>query len=307
MKLLIDTDIGDDIDDALALGYAFARGLKIVGVTTVYRQAPERSAIVRKLMAYCGLTDIPVLAGYSEPLSREAVVFGRMNYCAADYPQADNPPEDAARFMADCADRYEEELCILLMGAQTNLAHACMRYPDQMKKVGLVAVMGGCFTLHHNEWNIAGDPTAARIVGESGLPLFYMPWDVTREIELGEENYRRILDCHEDTMQGYIAHLVGQWRERNLSIPSPLLHDPAMLICTLDRSLCETREVPFCVVDTGPAAGITLNVATLNRFALGELPAHTITLAVAAEKEKIVSDYMQTVFGAPVAASARLA
>lgn len=302
MKLFIDTDIGDDIDDALALGYAFERGAEVVGITTVYREAPARTAIVRKLMAYRGLTDIPVLAGYSEPISQEAQIFGKMNYSTPDYPAADNRPEDAVRYMAECAERYGEELCILLMGAQTNLAHACMRYPEKMKKVGQVAVMGGCFTLHHNEWNIAGDPTAARIVAESGLPLFYVSWDVTRDIPLGEENYRTILDCREETMQGYLAHLVRQWRERNRSIPSPLLHDPAMLICTLDRSLCETREISFCVVDSGPAAGITLNVDGLNRFALGTLPAHPVTLAVSVDRDRIVSEYMRTVFGASVAA-----
>ncbi len=305
MKLFIDTDIGDDIDDALALGYALEKGAEIVGITTVYREAPKRAAIVRKLLAYRGVTDVPVLAGYSQPISQEARIFGAMNYCTPDYPAAENPPEEAARLMAACAERYGEELCILAMGAQTNLAYAAMHYPEQMRKVGQVAIMGGCFTLHHNEWNIAGDPTAARIVGESGLPLFYVPWDVTKEIALGEENYRRILDCHEETMQGYLAHLVRQWRERNRSIPSPLLHDPAMLICTLDRSLCETRETTMCVVDEGPAAGLTLNGGTLNRFALADLPAHPITLAVSADRDRIVSEFMRTVFGGVSAGAVR--
>lgn len=296
MKLFIDTDIGDDIDDALALGYAIEKGAEIVGITTVYRAAPRRVPIVRKLLDYRGIADVPVLAGYSQPLSREAKLFGAMNYCVPDCPEADNPPEDAVELMADCADRHGEELCILLMGAQTNLAHACMRYPEKMKKVGLVAVMGGCFSLQHNEWNIAGDPTAARIVAESGLPLFYMPWEVTREIPLGEENYRRILNYHRDTLQGYLANLVRQWRVRNSAVLSPLLHDPAMLICALNRSFCRTTKTAFCVVDAGPAAGLTLNVENLNGFALAELPAHPVTLAVSADRDRIVTEYMRTVF-----------
>lgn len=306
MKLLIDTDIGDDIDDALALGYALEKGADIVGITTVYRDARARTAIVKKMLAYHGVTDVPVLCGYSQPLSGEAVLFGRMNYCTPDYPVADNPPEEAAAWIAACAERYGSDLCVMSMGAQTNVAHACLRYPEQMKKVGLVAVMGGCFTLHHNEWNIAGDPTAARIVSESGLPLFYVPWDVTRDIPLGEENYRAVLACREDSLQGYLAHLVRQWHDRNPR-QVPLLHDPAMLICTLDRGMCETREAQFCVLDTGAAAGLTLNVGTLNRFALPPFPAYPLTLAVSADRARIVQEYMQTVFHGLTVSAAQLA
>ena len=54
MRLFIDTDIGDDIDDALAIAMAVGAGADIVGVTTVYRDARVRATIVKKLLALSG-------------------------------------------------------------------------------------------------------------------------------------------------------------------------------------------------------------------------------------------------------------
>ena len=47
-KILIDTDIGDDIDDAVALLTAMALDFEIVGVTTVFRDTQARAAMVKK-------------------------------------------------------------------------------------------------------------------------------------------------------------------------------------------------------------------------------------------------------------------
>lgn len=47
MRLFIDTDIGDDIDDALAIAMAVGAGADIVGVTTVYRDARVKSEAKR--------------------------------------------------------------------------------------------------------------------------------------------------------------------------------------------------------------------------------------------------------------------
>ncbi len=296
MKLLIDTDIGDDIDDALALSYALEKGAEIVGVTTVYREAPKRAAIVRKMLHYKGIENIPVKSGYSLPISKEAVIFGKMNYRAPDFETSEDDPEEAVDLIADCVRRYGNDLHILTMGAQTNIAHACRKYPELMKQVGSVSVMGGCFTYQHNEWNIAGDPTAARIVAESGLPLFYVPWNVTKDLALGVENYHRILEYHDDSMSGFVADLVRQWKDRNPNWTCPLLHDPAMLVCVLDRTICKSKETTFCVLDSGPAAGMTIGTDMLNRFALNRLPSCPVTVVESVDPERLVSDFMKTLF-----------
>lgn len=294
MKFFIDTDIGDDIDDALALEYALEKGCEIVGITTVYREAKKRTTIPKKILSYKGIDNIPVLAGYSEPISREAKIFGEMNYSAPDFEEATNSPDEAIEFMADCAQKYGKELCILALGAQTNIAKAWMKYPEKMKKIGLVAIMGGCFTLSQNEWNIAGDPTAARIVSESRMRLFYVPWNITKDISIGKENYDYILNYHADNPQGYLSDFVRQWKKCNSYIP--ILHDPAVLICVLNSDMYESKEGYFYVMDSGPASGITLDADNLNLFALQDFPKNKIELVTKTHNEKIADEFMRTVY-----------
>ena len=75
MYLLLDTDIGDDIDDFLTIGLILKKDLNLVGVTTVYREANARASIVKNFFEYAGRNDIPVYAGYSQPISAQSNVF----------------------------------------------------------------------------------------------------------------------------------------------------------------------------------------------------------------------------------------
>ena len=281
---LIDTDIGDDIDDALAIGYALEKGLNIVGITTVYREAEKRVLIAKKLLKYKNKTDIPVFCGYSKPITKDAIIIGKMNYEAGEAEKS-NDPEKAVDFIAECAEKYGEELCLVSIGAQTNIAKAWQKYPQKMQKIGLLAIMGGCFTLHHNEWNIACDPSAARIVSESSMNIFYMPWELTKEISIGEKNYQAILERYTDDLQGYLAELVRQWKTRNAYIP--LLHDPAAVICAEIDDMCVKKDISFHVVDDGVATGITLNVDDLDLAALPKFYSKKIHLAVKTDNNSI--------------------
>lgn len=303
MKFFVDTDIGDDIDDALAIAYALEKGIDIVGVSTVYREAEKRAPIVKKMLFCKGVGNIPVYSGYSQPMSKEANLFGRMNYSVVENNEKANKPEEAVAFMAECADKYGSELCILAMGAQTNIAAAWQKYPEKMVKVGFVAIMGGCFTLQHNEWNIACDPTAAKIVAESEMNLFYVPWNITKEISLGEENSEYITNYYADNMQGYISELVRQWKKRMNYIP--LLHDLAMLICATDEKFYEAKEVQFCVIDSGACSGITLNTELLNLSALPNFRKKKIRLVTKTYNDMIVDEFMQTVYKTDVLSKER--
>jgi purine nucleosidase/pyrimidine-specific ribonucleoside hydrolase len=68
-NIIIDTDIGDNIDDALALALATnSPELHLFGVTTVFRNAPRRAALTRYLLDELGQTSTRVGAGVSKPL-----------------------------------------------------------------------------------------------------------------------------------------------------------------------------------------------------------------------------------------------
>ena len=66
-KLIIDTDIGTDIDDAIALVYAVRSGYDIPLITTVHGNTIRRALIAQKLASLLG-ADIPIAAGEKKPL-----------------------------------------------------------------------------------------------------------------------------------------------------------------------------------------------------------------------------------------------
>ena len=62
--VIIDTDIGDDIDDAFALALALqSPELKILGVTTTFGNTEMRARLLDRYLKAVGRSDIPVFAG----------------------------------------------------------------------------------------------------------------------------------------------------------------------------------------------------------------------------------------------------
>src|SRR5438045_2746972 len=64
VPILLDTDIGDDLDDALALALTLqSPEIDLRGVTTVAGDAHTRALIVCRLLHAVGREDVPVAAG----------------------------------------------------------------------------------------------------------------------------------------------------------------------------------------------------------------------------------------------------
>src|SRR4029077_15375428 len=63
-KIIIDTDIGDDVDDAFAVALALrSPELQILGITTAFGDTETRAKLVDRILGEVGRGDIPVAAG----------------------------------------------------------------------------------------------------------------------------------------------------------------------------------------------------------------------------------------------------
>ena len=84
MKYIIDTDIGDDIDDAFALLLAMEMRLDIIGITTVFKNTPERAKIAKKLTSLYknGYENVPIYAGYGNPIDAKVDTGSTTTFCA---------------------------------------------------------------------------------------------------------------------------------------------------------------------------------------------------------------------------------
>ena len=183
VRVLIDTDLGDDVDDAAAFMLALSWGaIEIAGVTTVFKDTKKRAGMVKDLLALYGRDDIPVCAGYGNPIvgdSRtgfeEPIQYGLL--------KGRVEPEEHSMVHAEdfIIQKVKEDrnLIILAMGAMTNLAMAFLKEPALMREVRIIG-MGGSFLNSSPEWNILCDPEAASIVMERSGRLIMMGLDVTK-------------------------------------------------------------------------------------------------------------------------------
>lgn len=225
-NLIIDTDIGGDIDDAIAIAMTLCSPkMNLLGVSTVFTYVHERARLASKLMEVYGYNNIPVAVGSEKPL------IGRWDETL--YPdQCKILKEDTilkfntfgADFIVDKVLK-NNDVVIAAIGPLTNIALALAKAPEVSKKAKLV-MMGGMITKAYPEWNIACDPEAARIVFESGIPITMAGLDVTLKCRLCSEDIERIRKA-KNPQNKFLYELIKIYTERyNLM---PILHDPLAL------------------------------------------------------------------------------
>ncbi|MDP9363991.1 MAG: nucleoside hydrolase [Chloroflexota bacterium] len=183
--VLLDTDIGTDVDDILALALlAKAPELDLVGVATVYGDTPFRARIARFSLDKLGRNDVPVVAGAQKTLTDRPVWWagheGEGIPGLADIPAIEGAASDA--FLHETARRHDDALEIAAIGPLTNIARAISGDPDFAPRVRHLWIMGGVFWQETAEHNIKCDPEAADVVFRSPIPITVCGLDVTRQV-----------------------------------------------------------------------------------------------------------------------------
>src|SRR6202008_1311396 len=127
--IILDTDIGTDIDDAWALGYALkSPTFNIVGVTVSDADTPSRAKIACKLLYRVGRTDVPVAVGRQTP----AVPPDRIDYqftWAEDFQAYKPVATPAVAFLADLIRRSPGQITIIAVGPLQNIGDLVRQHP----------------------------------------------------------------------------------------------------------------------------------------------------------------------------------
>ncbi len=255
IKLLIDTDIGDDIDDTLLLYYAMKQGYDIVGVTTVFGDTVARARLAKKCMTDfgCGYESTPVLPGYAKP--HEPFPTALCQYTpdmdAATYAPETAEAVSAVEFILSAARRYGETLLILGVGPFSNLGCAMKADPALMNTVGGIYIMGGAYYRQYADWNVLSDVKSAATLFALSDRLTAFGADVTHKLALTEEESRRLLSVPA------IAPYYKAWQ--SVTGKTAVLHDPLPLLAFEEEGLCEQETATVTVVTEGPGRGLTLH------------------------------------------------
>lgn len=196
IKIIIDTDIGDDIDDALCVSMALGSPeFEILGITTVYGDTEIRSRIAMKLVRAWGRDDIPVITGFERPLQFDFHEGTKPEQCSQRSAVLDDIDSldrsvSAPAFIADCVQRHPGEVYVLTIGAKTNVAAALSMDPSLASKMAGVYSNAGNLPPKFTEtleWNVRYDPLAASVIARSGVPWTVLGVDVAAKLSMKRE------------------------------------------------------------------------------------------------------------------------
>jgi purine nucleosidase len=255
---ILDTDIGDDIDDAFALALALrSPELKILGITTAFADTELRARLVDRFLAAVGRTDIPVAAGVPTPHDN---VFTQAAYARQ---QVERKHPDGVAFLLEQIRAHPGEVTLIAIGPLVNVGEAIKRDPATFRKLKRVVMMGGSVYRGYGdakpgeqprppeaEWNIARDPAGAKALLGSGVPIFMMPLDSTQIHLLTPE--REKIFAFGSPLTDQLTLLYHQWvAGTDNHTPSPTLFDPVAVAYAIRRDLCPATPLRLEVDDKG--------------------------------------------------------
>lgn len=265
---IIDTDPG--IDDAVAILLALVSPeFDVLGITTVAGNIGIKTVTRNsgRILALAERSDIPVIPGAAEPLSRKAFdtvdIHGSDGLGGVKFPEsaAAALPGSAWNWIADALDRHPEKTVdILALGPLTNIAMLARERPQSAHRIGRLIAMGGAVHERGNvgpraEFNIAADPEAADIVFRAGLPLVLVPLDVTRRVRATKPDTAALRESGTPAGKAS-ADLVDAYFQSTGSGESRPLHDPCVMLYAMRPDLFELSLLTLSVdVRHGEDAG----------------------------------------------------
>ncbi len=240
MKLLLDTDIGSDIDDAVCLAYLLAQPrCELLGITTVTGEAHERAKMASALCKAAG-KQVPILPGTERPLLIEQKQRRSPQSAALDRWPHDSafPPCEAVEFMRRTIRAHPGEITLLAIGPMTNVALLLATDPEIAGLLKGLVMMIGVFTnrlagVGPLEWNAICDPHAAAIVYRAPVAVHRsIGLDVTCQVVMDAAQVRQRFQT---SLLRPVLDFAEVWfAERDVIT----FHDPLAAATLFDDSIC---------------------------------------------------------------------
>lgn len=252
-KVILDTDIGDDIDDAWALAFVISyKEFDPVGITVTHGDTPARGRMACKMLSLAGRKEIPVAMGRKTPHNSRSYQF----HWAEDYRATQPVAMSAADFIVQAARRYRGEITLIAVGPLENLADALRREPRLGDYVKRVVLMSGCIYGVAGkkevvpEYNVYASTADAQLVYAAGLPLTIVPLDSTTHVQLNDDE-REQIRRYISPLTNALETLYRLWLESPSSLMT--LHDQLAVAEVARPSLYFRNQevVPLIVDDKG--------------------------------------------------------
>ena len=239
-KVILDTDIGSDIDDAVCLAYLLAQPeCDLLGITTVTGEADKRAMLASALCKVAG-KDIPIFPGCEAPIlihqkqrtAPQAAALNKWDHDTA-FPQG-----QAIEFLRQTVRDNPGEVTLLTVGPLTNAGLLFAVDPEIPFLLGRLVMMCGVFTnrlpgVGPREWNAIGDPHATAIVYQASTDVHRsIGLDVTCQVRL---DARQVRERFQANLLKPVLDFAEVWFGRRSTIT---FHDPLAAATIFDGQIC---------------------------------------------------------------------
>lgn len=252
-KIIIDTDIGDDIDDAFAVALALrSPEVQIIGISTVFGDTAIRARLLDRLLGEAGRQDIPVAMG--TPTDAKTSLSQRRYAEGGHFARANHP--EAVPFILEQIRKYPGQVTLVCIGPLVNVGALIEKDAATFHKLRRVVLMGGSiergygdlgYSKPHGpdaEWNIKNDPHSAQKLLASGVPIFMMPLDST-QLKMDEIKRAYLFEAGTPVTDA-LTILYHQWGQQ-----TPTLFDPMTIAFIVNPQLCPVKPLHVRVDDEG--------------------------------------------------------
>lgn len=252
-KIILDCDLGDDIDDAFAVGLILSSPeFEILGLVMDYRDTGKRAETACRMLYETGLEEIPVVAGRKTGEGSPP----QFNW-SSGFEKVKPVKENAADFIIRNLREYPNEVILFTVGPVPNMKDVLEKDPEALKLAKRVVSMFGSFYMGYGsspipsaEWNVRADADAARVFIRSGADFLFAGLDVTTFVKLDKGNRDRLAQRSSSLTDSLMA-LYTLWANQRNPEPDPVLYDAVAVGMVLWPELFNTRRAHVKVTEEG--------------------------------------------------------
>ena len=255
-KVILDCDLGDDIDDAYAMALVLSNTdqFELLGVTTCYGRTQDRAQLACKLLYETGMEKIPVAVGRNTSAQNErANWYADQFYYARGFSTVTPIQQDAADFIISQLKKYPNEVILFSVGPTTNMGDVIKKDPGALRLAKSLVAMFGSFYIGYNgsptvnaEWNVRADVESAQHLVNCGAKLIYAGLDVTTFVKLDKVNREKLL-YRQSPLTNALCGLTSLWGHERI----PTLFDAVAIGYALYPELFKSQPAHISVDKDG--------------------------------------------------------
>ncbi len=273
IPVILDTDIGDDIDDTWALGMLLkCPELDLKLVVSDYGKVQYRAKLLAKFLQLAGRSDVPVGLGLDiEPRGEAGQAAWVRDYDLKSYPGKVH--QDGVQAMIDMVMQSREKVTLLCIGPLPNIAFALEKEPRIAERVHFVGMHGSVRVGYGGnktpapEWNVKAAPQACQKAFTAPWDMTITPLDTCGLVSLTGETYKKVRDS-KDVIAAMIIENYRMWSKKKevAEERSSTLFDCVAVYLAFSQDLCRMEKLGIAVTDKGMTVidekAKTVNVAT---------------------------------------------